>query len=60
MGVAATLAPKGLGPHNRTKKVAHSVDPLGQPISRKSIFNPPPPFKCIRVLVYFGKFLSGK
>ena len=31
MGVAATLAPKGLGPHDPTKKLAHQVELLGQP-----------------------------
>ena len=31
-------APKGLGPQDPTKKLAHWVDLLGQPISRKTIF----------------------
>ena len=35
MGVAATLAPKGLGSQNPTKKLAHWVELLGQPLSQK-------------------------
>ena len=31
MGEVATLAPKGLGSQNPTKKWVHSVDRLGQP-----------------------------
>ena len=42
MGVAATPAPKGLGPQNPTKKLAHLVDLLGQPLSRKTMFGPKP------------------
>ena len=37
MGVAATLAPKGLGHQNPTRKLAHWVDLIGQPISRESV-----------------------
>ena len=37
MGVAATVAPKGLGPQDPTKKLAHWVDLLGQPLTRKKI-----------------------
>ena len=33
MGVAITRAPNGLGPPNPTKKSAHWVDLLGQPLS---------------------------
>ena len=38
MGVATTLAPNGLGPPNPTKKLAHWMDLLGQPLSRNHIF----------------------
>ena len=38
MGVAATVAPKGLGPQDPTKKLAHWVELLGQPLSRKPVF----------------------
>ena len=38
MGVAATVATKGLGPQDPTKKLAHCVDFLGQPLSRKLVF----------------------
>ena len=34
MGMAKPRAPKGLEPQNTNKKWAHSVDLLGQPISR--------------------------
>ena len=46
MGVAATLAPKGLGPQDPTKKLAHRVELLGQPLSQKKVFEnlgPEPP-----------------
>ena len=48
MGVAATVAPKGLGPQVPTKELADWVDLLGQPLSRKLVFKnfgpePPPP-----------------
>ena len=32
MGVAATLVPKGLRPQDPTKKLAHRVELLGQPL----------------------------
>ena len=38
MGVAATLAPKGLVPQDPTKKLAHRVELLGQPLSQKKVF----------------------
>ena len=38
IGVAATLAPKGLGSQNLTKKLAHWVKLLGQPLSKKKVF----------------------
>ena len=38
MGVAATLALKGLGPQDPTKKLAHRVELLGQPLSQKKVF----------------------
>ena len=37
MGVAATLAPKGLVPQDPTKKLAHQVELLGQPLSHKNV-----------------------
>ena len=46
MGVGATVAPRGLGPRDPTKKLAQWVDLLGQPLSRKhvfEIFGPEPP-----------------
>ena len=38
MGVAARLAPKGLGPQNSTKKLPHWMNLLGQPLSRNYVF----------------------
>ena len=54
MGMAALVAPRGLGPLDSTKKLAHQVDLLGQPLSRKNVFEifgpePPSPNK----LIYF-------
>ena len=46
MGVAATLAPKGLGLQDPTKKLSHRVELLGQPLSQKNVFEnlgPEPP-----------------
>ena len=46
MGIAATVAPKGLGPKDPTKKLAQWMDLLGQMLSRKpvlKIFGPEPP-----------------
>ena len=46
MGVAATLAPKGFGPQDPAKKLAHRVELLGQPLSQKKVFDnlgPEPP-----------------
>ena len=51
MGVAASLAPKGFGPQDPTKKLAHRVKLLGQPLSQKNVFEnlgpepPPSPLK---------------
>ena len=50
MDVAATLAPKGLGPQDPTQKLAHRVELLGKPLSQKNVFEnlgpePPPPLK---------------
>ena len=45
MGVAAIVAPRGLGPQDPTKKLAQWADLLGQPLSRKhnfEIFGPEP------------------
>ena len=36
--VAATLAPMGLGPQDRTKKLAYLMDLLGQLLSQKNVF----------------------
>ena len=48
MGVATTVAPKGLGPQVPTRKLAHWVEHLGQPLSLKLVFKKfgyePPPF----------------
>ena len=38
MGVAATLAPKGPGPQDPTKKLAHRMEHLGQRLSQKKVF----------------------
>ena len=46
MGVAATLAPKGLGPKNPTKKLAHVGVLLGHMLSQNhapEITDPGPP-----------------
>ena len=37
MGVAASLAPKGLGPQDPTKKLARWVDLLGHQLSQKKL-----------------------
>ena len=37
-GKWAWLAPKGLGPHDPTKKLAHWMDFLVQPLSQKRVF----------------------
>ena len=48
MGVATTVAPKGLGPEDPTKNLAQWVDFLGPLLSRKRVFKifgpetPPP------------------
>ena len=44
--MAATVAPKGLGPQDPTKKLADWVKLLGQPFTRKLVFKnfgPEPP-----------------
>ena len=46
----ATLAPKDLGPQNSTKKLAHRVELLGQPLSQKNVLEnvgPEPPSPLI-------------
>ena len=52
MGVAAMLAPTGLGLQDPTKKLAHQVKLLGQSLSQKNVFQnfgpEPPPLKQIR------------
>ena len=50
MGVAATVAPNGLGPRASTKKLAHQVDLLSQPLSRKLVlkkFGSEPPLPAL-------------
>ena len=56
-GVAATLAPKGLGPQDPTKKLAHRVEILGQPSSQKNVFeNIGPPLKINKILTLVYRF----
>ena len=38
MVVAATLAPKGLGPQEPTKKLSHRVELLEHPLSQRKVF----------------------
>ena len=49
MGVAAMLAPRGLGLQDPTKKLAHQVKLLGQSLSQKNVFQnfgpEPPPLR---------------
>ena len=49
MSVATTRTPYGLGSQNPTKKLAHHVYLLGQPLSRNRVFEifrgEPPPLK---------------
>ena len=52
MGVATTAAPYGFWATNPTKKLAHWVYLLGQPLSRNRVFQnfsgePPPPLKVL-------------
>ena len=54
MGVAATVAPKGLGPQDPTKKLAHWADLLGQALTRKLVFEnfgPEPPLKPFVIML---------
>ena len=54
-GVAATVAPKGLGPQVSTKKLIHMVDFSDQPLSRKIVFKKcgsEAPLKQERILIY--------
>ena len=54
MGVATTAAPYGFWATNPTKKLAHWVYLLGQPLSRNRVFQnfsgepPPPPLTVSR------------
>ena len=55
MGVAVTLAPKSLRPQDPTKKLAHLVELLGQPLYQKKVFEnlgPEPPLKH-KDLIYY-------
>ena len=38
IGVATTVAPKGLGPQDPTKKLVHWGELLGQPLTQKLVF----------------------
>ena len=38
MGVAATVAPKGLGSQDPSKKLAHRVKIFGQLLSQENVF----------------------
>ena len=72
MGVATTAAPYGFWATNPTKKLAHWVYLLGQPLSRNRVFQnfsgepPPPPNRltedshnCFRDLIWdFTFFLN--
>ena len=57
MGVAARLAPKGLGPQNSTKKLPHWMNLSGQPLSRNHVFgnlgHEPPPLKILVFLSFW-------
>ena len=52
MGAATTAAPYGFWATNPTKKLAHWVYLLGQPLSRNRVFQnfsgEPPPLKVVR------------
>ena len=53
MGVAATPAPKGLGPQNPTKKLAHVGVLLGHLLSRNhvpKVSDPGPPLRNFQSL----------
>ena len=55
MGVTATVAPKRLGPQDPTKKLAHWVNLLSQPLTRKLVFKnfgPEPPLKTEIIKVF--------
>ena len=58
--MAATLAPKGLVPQDQTKKLAHRVELLGQPLSLKKVFEnvgPEHPLPLIEIAsLYFFQF----
>ena len=61
MGVAATLAPKGLGPKNPTKKLAHVGVLLGHMLSQNhapEISDPGPPLKHLNfdMILYIHPF----
>ena len=61
IGVATTVAPKGLGPQDPTKKLAEWVDLLGQPLSLKhvfKIFGPKPPLKVFFTVLLIHTDLS--
>ena len=57
MGEAATLAPKGLWSQDPTKKLAHRMDLLGQPLrwSQKNVLEnlgPDPPPLTLQLILY--------
>ena len=59
MCVATTRAPNGLWPPNPTKKLAHWADLLGQPLSRKHVFEifkgEPPHLTSEVYIIYYGE-----
>ena len=68
MGAATTAAPYGFWATNPTKKLAHWVYLLGQPLSRNRVFQnfsgeppPPPPLKWIAAhLGHWSNEKAGK
>ena len=59
MGVAATVAPKGLGPQDSTKKSAHWMDLFGQTLSQKTVFGNLSEVLCERIELKNWKPLLG-
>ena len=61
MGVAARLAPKGLGPQNLTEKLPYWMNLLGQPLSRNHVFgnlgHEPPPLTGGSQAIFFSEMI---
>ena len=63
MGAATTAAPYGFWATNPTKKLAHWVYLLGQPLSQNRVFQnfsgepppppPPPPLREVKIVVRY-------